>query len=503
LVSVVNEAPHTSDLTTSRLDCTDMIDYNCALLNRNDLEHSFFCMDKDDPTIGFDYDARTVFGPTYPADAPRQDTLNEADRLLHVRLLLGSHMARYLRHELESQKGYTATVGIATNKTLSKLVGNVNKPKNQTTLVPPLADIDGKESTVHQFMDMHDVGKVPGIGFKLAQKIRVHVLGREATHEEGLVYGNTRESVTVRDVRLHERVGPDELEEILGGPGSQKGIGGRVWDLLNGIDHTEVSKAKRVPSQISQENSYMKYLHTFEQVRQQLFLLAERLIRRMHLDLMEDDEEVTVDNVAIRRWLAHPRTLRLTTRPRPPLNTDGTRVRSFNRISHSGPMPNYVFSLTETPSVLADRLVDTTLVPMFRKLHTERNGWNLSLINIAATNMAETAADSKDSEGRDIGRMFRRQEDVLKDFKVVESEDNAPPADIETSETHSDQAEPLLSVQDAYDSNDDGDWLDEDQAEAGQVYHCYICGLSMPSFAIAAHIRYHDITSEGQLSPLQ
>jgi len=474
-----------------------MIEFNHALLNRNGLEHSFFCTDKDDPTRGFAYDARAVFGPTYPADAASEGALNEEDRLLHSRLLLGSHLARYLRHELESQQGYSATVGIATNKTLSKLVGNVNKPQNQTTLMPPLADAHGNEGTVHHFMDMHDVGKVPGIGFKIAQKIRAYVLGREATHDEGLVYGGTRENVTVRDVRLHEHIGPDKLEEILGGPGAQKGIGGRIWGLLNGHDDTEVGKVKRVPSQISQEDSYMKYLHTFEQVRQQLFLLAERLIRRMHLDIMEDDEEVASGGVPTRRWLAHPRTLRLTTRPRPPLNSDGTRVRSFNRISHSGPMPNFVFSLTETPSVLADRLVDTTLVPMFRKLHTERNGWNLSLVNVAATNMAETAANSKDSEGRDIGRMFRRQEDVLKDFKVVESQDTAPLAGAETSEAQSDQAEPLsLSMQGARVLKDGGDWLDEDQPEAEQVYHCCICGSSMPNFATDAHNRFHGITSE-------
>jgi len=467
-----------------------MVEFNYALLNRNDLEHSFFCTDKDDPTRGFDCDARTPFGPTCPADAAIESALDEDDRALRLRLILGSHLARYLRHELESQQGYTATVGIATNKTLSKLVGNVNKPRSQTTLMPPLANADGKEGTIRQFMDTHDIGKVPGIGFKLAQKIRAHVLGREAAHQEGIVYGGSKENVKVRDVRLHETMGPDKLEEILGGPGSQKGIGGRIWDLLNGHDNTEVSKMKRVPSQISQEDSYMKYLHTSEQVRQQLFLLTERLIRRMHLDLMEDDEDIASDGAIARRWLAHPRTLRLTTRPRPPLNSDGTRLRSFNRISHSAPMPNLVFSLTEAPSALADRLVDTTLTPMFRKLHPERNGWNLSLINVAATNMAETAADSKDSEGRDISRMFRRQEDVLKDFKVVEADHAGLLIGIEDSEAQPGPAEPLFA-QGSDDLSDGGGWLDEDQAEVGSVQDCRICGQRMPSFAVAAHIRFH------------
>ena len=290
-----------------------MIDYNYELLNLSDLEHSFFCMEKKDPTRGFEFDARSVFGPTYPVDVVAEVELSEHDRILHRRLVLASHLARMLRHELESQKGYTATGGIATNKTLSKLVGNVNKPKSQTTLMPPLQTRNGVEGNMHAFMDAHDIGKVPGIGFKLAQKIRAHVLGRNAAHEEGLVYGGTKENVTVRDVRLHAGVGPDKLEEILGGPGAPKGIGGRMWSLLNGFDDCEVSKTKRVPSQISQEDSYMKYLHTWEQVRHQLFLLAERLIRRMQIDLMEDDDEGENDPVmsTVRRWLAHPRTLRL------------------------------------------------------------------------------------------------------------------------------------------------------------------------------------------------
>ena len=134
-----------------------MIEFNCALLNENDLEHSFFCMDKDDPTNGFEYDARSIFGPTYPADAATISSLNDDDQHLHSRLLLGSHLARYLRHELEARKGYTATVGIAINKTLSKLVGNVNKPKSQTTLMPPMIHANGVEGTMHQFMDAHDL----------------------------------------------------------------------------------------------------------------------------------------------------------------------------------------------------------------------------------------------------------------------------------------------------------------------------------------------------------
>jgi len=429
-----------------------MIDYNMDLLNFNDLVHSFFCLDREDPTIGFAYDASTVFGPIYTNSNIRVSAgLTDEEAVLKQRLILGSHLARHLRHELEEQKGYTSTVGIATNKVVSKLVGNMNKPKNQTTMAPPL-------ELVGEFMDEHDIGKVPGIGFKMAQKIRQNILGRDPAFQDGLVYGGSRENVAVRDVRLHPGMGPNMLDDILSGPGSQKGVGGRIWALLNGVDDGEVGKAKRVPSQISQEDSYMKYLHTFEQVRQQLTLLSERLIHRMHVDLTaEDDPEM--DEGERRRWLAHPRTLRLTTRPRPPLNSDGSRSRTFNRISRSAPMPNFVFTLHQSVESLAEKLVDETLVPMFRRLHPG-SGWNLSLVNVAVTNMAETAAENKDSEGRDIGRMFRHQDDVLKDFRVTDEPQIQPPLDdADKHESASPgQADNAAAVQEA-------EWQSDDEAE--------------------------------------
>jgi DNA polymerase iota len=80
-------------------------------------------------------------------------------------LVLGSHLANYLRRQLKEQKGYTSTVGISTSKMLSKLVGNANKPDAQTTLLPP------SPSNVTAFIDNHEVGKIPGIGFKMVRPI--------------------------------------------------------------------------------------------------------------------------------------------------------------------------------------------------------------------------------------------------------------------------------------------------------------------------------------------
>lgn len=240
------------------MDVTDLIDYNAEYLNHNDLSASFFHLDRNDPTIGFPIDASRVSGHTYPhsltsagTNAAINASCNDSRNLL-LRLQLGSHLAQHLRHQLEEQKGYTCTVGISTNKLISKLVGNLNKPKGQTTLLPPYHRIPGDtESNIAMFVDDHDVGKIPGIGFKTAQKIRDHVLGRPAVFSAGLVYGGTRENVKVRDVRILDGMGAELLGRLLAGPGVPRDLGERVWGLINGVDDTEVAKAKEVPQQIS------------------------------------------------------------------------------------------------------------------------------------------------------------------------------------------------------------------------------------------------------------
>ena len=510
-----------------------MIDYNLELLNRNALGRSFFHLDRNDPTVGFSYDASKFLGHTYPAQAarpisppsstPTSPHTIDADTLC-IRLLLGSHLAQHLRHQLDEQKGYTSTVGISTTKLVAKLVGNVNKPRGQTTLLPPYESTDENDSNVASFMDAHDIGKVPGIGFKLAQKIRQHVLQRQPADDGGLVFGGTKEKVLVRDLRLFPGMGAEVLESLLGGAGAPRGIGAKIWALINGVDDTEVEKARVVPRQISIEDSYIR-LDTLDEVKKELKMLAESLIKRMQLDLTEEDTDDLVrpndaDSLTEalrvkRRWLAHPRTLRLSTRPRPPRHPDGSRARCFNRISLSGHMPTFVFNMTKSAEVLADKLVSEALIPTFRKLHPEKSGWDLSLVNVAATNMAETATDERDGTGRHIGRMFQRQESVLKGWRIEDkdtepsddeakkdekfrAEDTPEPFDCPTKHEGSskiphDRSGSEHLIQANQESNvHDGLW-DSEEADSDSGDTCHVCGAIMPIFAMAAHLRFHTL----------
>ena len=477
------------------LDVTDMIDYNVEILNRNDLEHSFFQISQEDPTLGFAFDAEGFAGHTYPEDYEFSgEGFVDSGTL---RLRLGGHLAMYIRHELEQQKGYTATVGVAANKVLAKLVGNLHKPKDQTTLI---SGPDGRNCLT--FIGDHEIGKVPGIGFKLAQKLREFILNRPAEIDTGLVYGGTKENVTVEVVRQCPEVNPEMLEKLLAGPGSQHGIGKKIWSLLHGIDDSEVSQMRTVPRQISIEDSYIR-LDTFPELIKELNTLAQSLLKRMRIDLLGDEDgfeekfeaDADADSAVMpksiptdgKKWLAHPKTLRLTTRPRQALLPDGTRPRSFKRISHSAPLPTFVFLLNESIETLADKLVRDSLISMFRKLHPEKAGWNLSLVNLAVMNMAETAGDSKTANGRDIGNMFRRQEDVLRDFRVVDQEDAGTPVEVADDEVSADVEKQVSGGEE--DAN--GDEWDHGEDEDGEA--CELCGVRLPGFAMIAHRRFHSL----------
>ena len=261
-------------------------------------------------------------------------------------------------------------------------------------------------------------------------------------------------------------------------------------------------------------------------MRKELRMLATSLIRRVRLDLSSPianndpvlqfgepscdvDESAAQESVApeSRRWVALPRTLRLSTRPRPPINRDGSRPRIFNRISKSGTMPSFVFDLTTNVELLAERLVEEALLPLFRKLHPERSGWNLSLVNLCATNMSLSGGDGKNEPGRDIETMFNRQQDVLKEWRLDDI-DVAPADHEEEQEQKPDPDQDKREVFQRPTSNHtligsrDGRRLTEENPNGKDIWEgsdetlhhgdiCKICKAAMPRYAMLAHERFH------------
>ena len=508
------------------MDVTDIIDYNVTTLNTKHLDDSFFILSKEDPSVGFHFNALVYAGNVYPRTDGRRTLYDETDNL-NVRLCLASHLAWYIRKQLEEEKRFTSTVGISTSKLLSKLVGGLNKPHAQTTLLPPYQHSHDIQGTVLDFIDEFEIGKIPNIGYKSAQKIRELVLQRSAPFKEGILVGKNKDEVSVRQVRTCPNVNAERLDGILRGPGFRQEVGFKTWCLIHGVDNSEVAHARDLPRQISIEDSYLG-VNSFGELKHQMTSLAKNLIKRMHLDLVASNTErmnqsplgprdehsnTTNQSNTSRRWLAHPKTLSLATRLNRAQNPDGSRTRTFNRSSRSTPVPNFLFNLHEPVANIAEKLVTESLLPLFRKLHPERSNWNLTIINIAVTGMVECAGDAKESVGRDISKMLLRQQSGEKYAHLMNEKSTELPEPEDPTKNkvrqesdllkHDDQLHVLESTEaTTTDSTkvcklfgseaDDEQWDQNNEADA---YTCDLCGVSMPKFAAVAHCQFHSVDS--------
>jgi DNA polymerase iota len=482
------------------LDVTDIVEYNVDLLNRNALARSFFCLSRQDPEIGFDYDASAIAGCVH-GSSPRADP-DDRNFNLYLRLVVASHLARYLRLKIE-EEGFTSACGIASNKVLSKLVGNFNKPRNQTTLLA------FREEEIWAFIDSHDFRKIPGIGNRITGIVEAHVL---ATHPDPN-FRSFEGALTAGHVRTHPgMLSAAALEKILGGPGSERGIGEKVWCLLHGVDNAPVKPASDLPTQISIEDTY-RGLNDMAEIDRQLRLLSASLLRRMHVDLLVEEEIVgggsppsTTDSSQKevkrrrRRWLAHPKTIRLTTRPY--FRAADGKPYNYARASRSQRLPGFVFGLSEArEEALVDRLVDEVLVPMFRRLNPASGGWNVGLLNVCVANMVVAAGGENGGcagVGRDIGAMFRRQEDVLRQWRVddeletgADSGGESAPVHVVVDVGHDDHG--VMVVDEAAMEGDDSDAEAWEEDDRDGLECCSRCGHLIPGFALTAHERYHDL----------
>ncbi|KAM0323048.1 hypothetical protein ACHAQA_009147 [Verticillium albo-atrum] len=453
------------------MDVTDMINYNMSCLNKSSLANSFFCLSKKDPEKGFPCDLTGLAGCVHGTPPSHQQLENQ----VYVRLLLGSHLGWYLRTQIEEQFGFTSACGVSTNKLLSKLVGSKNKPRNQTTLLA------FDEDSAVNFIDAYTIRKIPGIGGKTTQLLERKLLDR---HTEIDSY-ETESALSAREVRVHPDIYPETLEKLLSGPGSEQGIGVRIWNLLHGVDYTEVKDASDVPSQISIEDTYRR-LESLPQIEEELKKLATSLLRRMRVDLLTAAEPATQETTQDQplpqsqnqRWIAHPKTLRLSIRLWP---AEGEKEDwSFSRSSKSQSLPNFVFNLRDPLERIAERLVAETLFPMLLKFHPERGfNWNLQLINICVANMVESGSETGPGVGRDISAMFRKQDDVLRQWKLDTT--------IVDDEAEAQVEETMTEEMDTEENEADG----EASWENGDAELCRYCGHSIPPFAASAHARYH------------
>ncbi|RPB28082.1 DNA/RNA polymerase [Terfezia boudieri ATCC MYA-4762] len=434
------------------LDVTQMIDFNIANLNLADFPASvlptctlasnlactnadddklveeaadqgigFFRLSLTDPKRGFSFSWGKLPGHTYPLnDALDLRVLPESDHSsqsleddgldckvhndfhqtkhtkhrLHRRLFLAAHFADFLRNSVKETYNYTVSAGISTTKLTAKLAGSVNKPDKQTLLIP---------AATQSFLDGHEIGKIPGVGFKTAQVLREELLGvvqggapEGSSVAEVAFYDKLTHPVTIHDIR--RKLTLDRLSQVL----DSKEQARKLYGWLHGVDTTPVAQTSLIPTQISIEDTFRSLKGT-KQAEQVLIQLVTKLITRMHIDLLSPLPTPTTSTptptTSLQRWLACPRTFRLSLRPR-----DMTGPYSA-RISKSAPLPRYVFARDSCAEALAGRLVRDVGLPLLRKMGKVGEG-ELQLVNVAVVNMEESKAGEAVMAGVDIEKVF-------------------------------------------------------------------------------------------------
>lgn len=271
------------------------------------------------------------------------------------RFIVGSHVAAELRAAVYSRLGMTGCAGIASNKLLSKLVSGTFKPNQQTVLFP--------ESCEHLIHSLNHVHKIPGIGYKTAQRL---------------------ETLGLSSVTALQTSPIAILEKELGAP-----VAHRIQMLSRGEDNSPVTPSGP-PQSLSEEDSFKKCC-TVSDVKTKLEELLHLLLNRLSADGRS----------------AH--TLRLTLRQFTPTN------KYFNRESRQCPIPMNVAqnmsSGSDSPAVVSTLM--ELLMKLFQKMIDVKLPFHLTLLNVCFSNLK--ASRSSTSSRCSIGFYLRQKKSLAAD----------------------------------------------------------------------------------------
>ena len=418
-----------------------------------------------------------------------------------LQLFAASHFAHHIRSALFSTLGYTTSAGISSTKLLSKLLSDLHKPALQSVHNP-----NSTPAVQQSFLDSFKVEKLTGFGFRTGHILRNKILGEEMP-EKG-TYGEADKhngsfvneysqsllndvpekgtSLSVGQVRTSTT-----LNEFLEWFGQR--LGPRLWELLHGIDNSEVLPSPDFPKQISVEDSYPDNW-TLETMFQNLKTLTKSIIRRLDLELQEEGT-----------YVRFPKTIRLSMR------NGWQNVRE----SKSARIPVELFDL----SLPTEKRVEAVLgiVGSLGK-HIVAGwapGWKIGVINVCVTDLVEEKPErgikgfigqSRKEEEIDWDFIRELPEDIKMDvlqqyhlspekLLVERSVEEGDGIVGEEMAVEGIEMDPITLISDVpVDSEIDDEW-DNENDEDGEFDDtretCEICGCGIYPWMVEAHIRYH------------
>lgn len=192
------------------------------------------------PTTALDWQADAL------VDLDGNETEEDDPDWDDVATLIGSEIVRKVRAVIREQLKYTCSAGIAQNKMVAKL-GSAYKKPNQQTVIRPRA--------IQQFLSEFKFTKIRSFGGKLGDEI-VAAFGTEFV----------KELLDIPLAQLRQKLGDD--------------TGTRVYQLIRGIDHSEVNPRTVLKSMLSAK-SFRPTINTEEQATRWLRIFVADIYSRL------------------------------------------------------------------------------------------------------------------------------------------------------------------------------------------------------------------------------
>ncbi|KAH9820691.1 hypothetical protein DFH28DRAFT_1121029 [Melampsora americana] len=171
-----------------------------------------------------------------------------------VALMIGAELMAQCRKAVFDQLGYTCSAGVTTNKMLAKLCSSYKKPNAQTVLRP---------SCIKSFLRDLEVSKIRFLGGKLGKSLMELI-----NNPPGEGIATTVGQVWNLDLSLLQNKLGDET-------------GMWVWEIVRGIDKTEVEPKTQVKSMMSSKN-FRPSITSWEEGIHWLRILSTDLLARLN-----------------------------------------------------------------------------------------------------------------------------------------------------------------------------------------------------------------------------
>lgn len=306
----------------------------------------------------------TIFPSSHGSEMPsflQTDNPDPEEFYMDFKLYIASHIAREIMLKVSLCMGFSCSIGIATNKTLAKMVGSINKPRGLTLLV---------SSATQEFMNSCHVKKIPWFGTRARSLLRL-----------GMPQGDqSDDDLKVSTVLARFDGDGKEFKRLFPPPQGEK-----LWELLHGIDENPVKETTAVQTQVSIENTY-KTVTTFALAEAALLPIVESLLTQLTQDMIEPDTN---------SWVAYPTVIRIGARFATSLETLKGRVSHSQTLTTFAPFYKLCEMHTEGErNKLARSIHQLVVVPMLRQLLINNSfspsapHIHFQLLNVTVTGMS-------------------------------------------------------------------------------------------------------------------